>query len=220
MAACAPCPFGDIRWQDTAFRKWAGRGTVDPVNENHAILCASPEWAEFLESEVLTPLAAGVQLGDDMLELGPGPGAATRWLRHRVKRLVALELDAAAAARLADELAGTNVAVEVGDCARLPFPDASFDSVAAFTMLHHLPTQALQFATLCEAFRVLRPGGVLLGADSLASQELHAFHDGDAYNPVDPARLLVYLQAAGYSRITLTVGEGLQFTAGKPLQEE
>jgi SAM-dependent methyltransferase len=189
------------------------------VNENHAILCASPSWAEHLESDVLAPLVDGLELGDELLELGPGPGAATRWLRHRVKRLVALELDATAAARLADELADSNVTVEVGDCSCVPFPDACFDSVGAFTMLHHLPTQAMQFATLCESFRVLRPGGVLLGGDSLASQELHAFHEGDTYNPIDPARLLVLLQAAGFCRVTLTVGRGLLFTAHKPREE-
>lgn len=186
------------------------------MNENHAVLCASPEWAEHLESDVLAPLVAGVDLGDELLELGPGPGASTRWLRHRVARLVALELDPEAAARLADELAGTNVTVQVGDCTAAPFPDASFDAVGAFTMLHHLPTHALQFATLTEAFRVLRPGGVLLGADSLASQGLHAFHEGDTYNPIDPARLLVFLQAAGFVRVTLTVDEQLRFTACKP----
>lgn len=190
------------------------------MNEDHAILCASPEWAEHLESEVLAPLVAGVDLGDELLELGPGPGAATRWLRHRVRRLVALELDATAAARLARELAGSNVTVDVGDCTRAPYPDASFDSVGSFTMLHHLPTQALQFATLCEAFRLLRPGGVLLGADSLASQELHGFHAGDTYNPIDPARLLVLLQAAGFARLTLTVDHGLLFTAHKPPEED
>jgi SAM-dependent methyltransferase len=189
------------------------------MNENHAILCASREWAEGLESEVLAPLTAGVDLGDEMLELGPGPGAATRWLRHRVKRLVALELDATAATRLADELAGTNVTVKVGDCTRAPFPGASFDSVGTFTMLHHLPTQALQFAALSETFRLLRPGGVLLGADSLASQELHAFHEGDVYNPIDPARLLVFLQAVGYTRMTLTVDSGLRFAAHKPTED-
>lgn len=189
------------------------------MNEQHAVLCASSEWAEQLASEVLAPLAATVELGDEMLELGPGPGAATRWLRHRVKRLVALELDPVAAGRLAHELAGTNVVVEVGDCTCAPFPDASFDAVGAFTMLHHLPTQELQLAALSESFRLLRPGGVLVGADSLASQELHAFHERDVYNPIDPARLLVFLQAAGYSRLTLTVGRGLLFTAHKPLGE-
>ena len=188
------------------------------VNENHAILCASQDWAEHLESEVLVPLVGTLDLGDEMLELGPGPGAATRWLRHRVKRLVALELDATAAARLADELAGSNVTVEVGDCTCAPYPDAAFDAVGAFTMLHHLPTQALQFATLFEAFRVLRPGGVLLGADSPASQDLHRFHEGDIYNPIDPARLLVFVQAAGFARVTLTVGEWLLFTAHKPFE--
>jgi SAM-dependent methyltransferase len=189
------------------------------MNENHAVLCASPEWAELLETEVLAPLAATVDLGRSMLELGPGPGASTRWLRQRVERLVALELDPAAAAALADELAGSNVTVQVGDCTHAPFPDASFDSVGSFTMLHHLPTQAQQFAMLREAFRVLRPGGVLLGADSLASQELHEFHEGDVYNPIDPARLLVYLQAAGFDRIALTVDLGLSFTARKPSDE-
>ena len=190
------------------------------MNENHAVLCASPEWAEHLESEVLEPLVATVDLGDDMLELGPGPGAATRWLRHRVRRLVALELDATAAARLAEEFADSNVTVEVGDCTCAPFPDASFDAVGTFTMLHNLPTQDQQFATLAEAFRLLRPGGVLVGADSLASQELHTFHEGDIYNPIDPARLLVFLQAAGFARVTLAVDLGLRFTAHKPPEED
>ena len=168
-----------------------------------------------MESEVLEPVTAGLELGIEMLELGPGPGAATRWLRHRVKRLVALELDRDAAARLAEELADSNVTVEFGDSTRVPFADASFDSVGCFTMLHHLPTQQEQFRTLWEACRVLRPGGVLVGADSLASQGLHDFHEGDTYNPIDPARLLVFLQAAGFAHVTVSVADGLLFTARK-----
>lgn len=190
------------------------------MNENHAVLCASEEWAEFLETEVLTPLAAAVELGGELLELGPGPGASTRWLRERVDRLVALELDPDAAAKLVGEFEGTNVEVEVGDCTSIPFEDESFDSVASFTMLHHLPTQAQQFAALCEAYRVLRPDGVLIGSDSIASQGLHEFHEGDIYNPIDPPRLLVFLQAAGFARVTLSVGLGLRFTAHKQQQEE
>lgn len=172
-----------------------------------------------MESEVLEPVTAGLDLGEEMLELGPGPGAATRWLRHRVKRLVALELDPDAAARLAAELAGTNVTVQIGDSSQVPFPDESFDSVGCFTMLHHLPRAQAQFRTLCEAFRVLRPGGALVGADSIASQGLHEFHEGDTYNPIDPARLLVFLQAAGFGHVMVSAGDGLLFTARKSLEE-
>jgi len=188
------------------------------VNENHA-LCSTPEWAALMESEVLEPVTAGLDLGNEMLEIGPGPGAATRWLRHRVKRLVALELDPDAAARLSDDLADANVTVQVGDATQVPFDDGSFDSVGCFTMLHHLPTARSQFRTVCEAFRVLRPGGVLVGADSLASQGLHEFHEGDTYNPIDPVRLLVFLQAAGFGYVTVSVGERLTFTARKSLEE-
>ena len=194
--------------------------TVGPMNENHSALCASPEWAESLTAEVLIPLTEGEVLGERMLELGPGYGAATRWLRHRVKRLIALELDPAMAHRLADEFSGSNVSVEIGDCTHAPFPDASFDSVATFTMLHHLPTAGSQYAALAEAFRILRPGGVLVGSDSLASPQLHEFHEGDTYNPIDPARLLVFLQAIGYARISLSVDHHhLTFAARKADEE-
>jgi SAM-dependent methyltransferase len=188
------------------------------VNENHA-LCGTQDWAEYLESEVLTPATAGLDLGEELLELGPGPGASTRWLRHRVKRLVALELDPEAATRLADELAGTNVTVQVGDATSPPFADGSFDSVACFTMLHHVPTAEEQFRILCESYRVLRPGGVLAGADSPASQGLHEFHEGDTYNPLDPARLLVFLQAAGFGHVMVSAGDELLFTARKSPEE-
>jgi SAM-dependent methyltransferase len=187
------------------------------MNHNHATLCSSPEWVEFLTTEVLDPLVARFELGEELLEIGPGYGAATRWLRRRVKRLTALELDPTLAGRLQDEFAGTNVTVNVGDGTRAPFADASFDSVATFTMLHHLPTTAEQYSALSEAYRLLRPGGVLVGSDSLASVELHAFHEGDTYNPIDPARLLVFLQAIGYDRIHLSVDHyGVMFAARKP----
>jgi SAM-dependent methyltransferase len=186
------------------------------MNTNHATLCSSPEWTEFLVNDVLEPLTDRTDLGDHMLEMGPGYGAATRWLRHRVKRLTALELDPELAQSLAAELAGTNVTVEVGDCTQARFADESFDSVGTFTMLHHLPTEALQYATLAETFRLLRPGGILIGSDSLASPGLHAFHEGDTYNPIDPARLLVLLQTVGYGWISLTIDHGVTFAARKP----
>lgn len=185
------------------------------MNENHANLLGTPEWAAHLHNDILSVVTSGADLGEDMLEIGPGPGAATEWLRHRVRHLVAVELDADAAAALRDRFAGTNVSVVVGDATALDYPDGSFDSVGMFTMLHHVPTSALQNALLAEALRVLRPGGTLVGSDSLASEGLHHFHEGDTYNPVEPAALLTRLQTLGFGPITITVGDTLLFRAGK-----
>jgi SAM-dependent methyltransferase len=186
---------------------------VQHVNENHARVCQSPEWAAYLQDEVLGPLLANVDLGAQLLELGPGPGAATDWLRHRVDRLVALESDAEAAAKLAARFGGTNVEVVVGDATALDYPAASFDSVGSFTMLHHVPTLAQQHAVLAESARVLRPGGVLVGSDSLASASLHEFHADDVYNPIDPAILLTLLRGLGFAELTVHLGHALSFVA-------
>jgi SAM-dependent methyltransferase len=186
------------------------------MNENHARVCTSPEWAAHIQTDILPAVTRDVDLGKEMLEIGPGPGAATEWLRHQVTRLTAVEIDEQAAALLAARYAGTNVEVVTGSGAELQFADESFDSVATFTMLHHVPTQALQNKILGEACRVLRPGGVLIGSDSLASNDLHHFHEGDTYNPVDPASVLSRLQTLGFASITIAVDWSLKFTARKP----
>lgn len=186
------------------------------MNENHARLCPSPEWAQHLHNDVLPAVTAGVALGEELVELGPGPGAATDWLRARVRRVVAVERDKPAADALARRFANTNVEVLHGDATALGFADASFDSAAAFTMLHHVPTRVLQTRLLAEALRVLRPGGALIGYDSMHSDELHHFHEGDTYNPIDPPALLTILLALGYCDVTVTVDWALKFVAYAP----
>ncbi len=190
------------------------------MNENHAQLCPSPGWATYLHDEVLPSLTRIADLGAVMLELGPGPGAATEWLRHRVQRLVVVESDEGAVANLGQRFRDSTVEIIAGDATELDFPDESFDSVGAFTMIHHVPSPALQQRLLAEAYRVLRRGGVFLGSDSLASNDLHHFHAGDTYNPVDPAALLVRLQAVGFTAITLIVDFDLRFVAQKPKDPE
>jgi SAM-dependent methyltransferase len=173
----------------------------------HAELLGSAEWAAFLHEEILPVVTHGVGLGGDLLEIGPGPGAATEWLRHRVRRLVAIELEPEATAALAARFAGTTVEAVTGDATALPYPGESFDTVGMFTMLHHVPTRALQDAILAEALRVLRPDGTLIGSDSLPSDRLHQFHEGDTYNPVEPAAFLTRLQTIGFADIMLQVGD-------------
>lgn len=186
------------------------------MNENHA-LCSSPEWAEHLQTEVLPLVTAGVDLGADMLEVGPGPGAATEWLRHKVARLVVLERELTAADQLLERYDGTNVEVVHGDGAAMTFADASFDSAGAFTMLHHVPTVTLQNQLLAEVFRVLRPGGILVASDSSPSNDLHHFHEGDTYNPIDPSSLIGRLQTLGYDEVAVRAGHTFTFVARKPL---
>jgi ubiquinone/menaquinone biosynthesis C-methylase UbiE len=186
------------------------------MNENHAKVCTSPEWAQFIQTDVLPTLTRDIDLGDRMLEIGPGPGAATEWLRTRVGTLTAIEVDEAAAVLLADRYSGSNVEIVAGSADELAAPSASFDSVGCFTMLHHVPTLALQNKIFAEALRVLRPGGVLIGSDSLASSDLHHFHADDTYNPVDPASLLGRLQTVGFGHVTVIADYLLKFIAVKP----
>jgi ubiquinone/menaquinone biosynthesis C-methylase UbiE len=51
------------------------------------------------------------------------------------------------------------------------FPDAHFDLVTSYILLHELPRSAIH-ATFAEAFRVLRPGGDMLMSDVTRFQEM------------------------------------------------
>jgi SAM-dependent methyltransferase len=190
------------------------------MNENHAEVCGSPEWAAHIQTEILPSLTQHADLGGEMLEIGPGPGAATAWLCDRVKRLTAVEIDEEAAATLAASYEGSNVEIVVGDATDLGYPDESFDSVGSFTMLHHVPTAALQNKILAEAFRVLRPGGVLLASDSLASNDLHHFHEGDNYNPIEAGTVISRLQTIGFRGLIVMVDDVLRIVARKPAGDE
>jgi ubiquinone/menaquinone biosynthesis C-methylase UbiE len=189
------------------------------MNENHASLCPSPEWAEFLHTEILPWVTRDVDLGSELIEVGPGPGAATDWLRQRVTRLVAVEHEQAAAEKLTARFTGSNVEVVNADATALALLDSTFDSAACFTMLHHVPTITLQNRLLAEVLRVLKPGGALIGSDSLPSDQLHEFHEHDTYNPIDPGTFYTRLQTLGFTKITIRVDQRMLFVAFKPTSD-
>jgi len=145
----------------------------------------------------------GVELGDDLLEIGPGPGITTDLLRSSSRRLTVLEIESAAAAALQERLKGTNVRVVHGDGAAMPFADGSFTGAVAFTMLHHVSTTAAQDGLFSETRRVLRPGGIFAGFDGVESLLFRLIHLGDGYVPVDPNTLGRRLQAAGFTDLTI-----------------
>jgi SAM-dependent methyltransferase len=173
------------------------------MNEAHMQFCASDDWRRMVEELVIPNALGALDLGDDVLEIGPGPGFTTDVVRARVGRLTAVEIDPVLADSLAARLAGTNVSVVLGDATELDLVDDRFSSAVSFNMLHHVPTAGEQDRIFAELGRVLRPGGRLVAADSAPREQLDAFHEGDVYNPIDPAALPGRLEAAGFTDVEM-----------------
>ncbi|HLN27390.1 MAG TPA: class I SAM-dependent methyltransferase [Gemmataceae bacterium] len=176
------------------------------MNWFHRHVCRSGRWRRRLKDELLPWALEGVELGDDVLEVGPGPGVTTDLLRGRTQQLTALEVDADAAASLEKRLDGSGVRVVHGDGAAMPFADSAFSGVVAFTMLHHVPSSALQDRLLTEARRVLRSGGVFAGFDGVDSFLFRLIHLGDMYTPVDPGTFGKRLAATGFAEVAIELG--------------
>jgi SAM-dependent methyltransferase len=102
-----------------------------------------------------------------ILDAGCGHGAALRELeqRFRAHRIVAVDRDPEMVERAREVSRGCSCSVEVriGDVAKLDLPDASLDLVFCHQTLHHVSDPV---AVLHEFRRVLRPGGLLLMAES------------------------------------------------------
>jgi SAM-dependent methyltransferase len=178
------------------------------MNLLHRWYCSSAHWTRVVDGKLLPWVLSGVDLGGDLLEIGPGPGITTDVLRRRVARVTAVEIDQRLAAKLAARLHDSNVRVLRGDATRLELPDASFSAVIACTMLHHVSSCALQDRIFEEVRRVLRPGGVFVGSDSLTSGLFRLIHTFDTLVPVDPAGLAARLEAAGFCEPRVDVGAG------------
>jgi len=104
-----------------------------------------------------------------------------------------------------------------GDGAALPFRDGAFDAAAVLTMLHHVPSAGLQDRVLAEVARCLRPGGLLVGSDTLPSLRFRLYHLADTMVLVDPAGLPDRLRAAGFDEVSVTTrANRLRFRARRP----
>lgn len=168
------------------------------MNQTHLDFLASPQWAEQLEHEVLPWIAMVGVLGDDVLEIGPGPGISTDLLRRFVPRLTTVEMDPDLAGALRDRLAGTNVEVLYGDGADTGLDDDRFTAATAFSVLHHVPDPEHQDRILGEIRRVLQPGGVFVGIDSLDLDPIREGHRGDIFVPIEPDAFPERLRHLGF----------------------
>lgn len=170
------------------------------VNENHAV-CGGEEWRAAVRDWIIPWALADGDLGDDVLEVGPGYGATTDVFREQVAHLTAVEIDPVLARALADRLAGTNVDVIEADATALALGDNRFTGAVCFSMLHHVAPVDLQDRLFAEVARVTRPGGLFVASDALRTDELEACHIGDTYLPIDPDSIGERLERAGFGRV-------------------
>lgn len=105
--------------------------------------------------------------GGVVLDIGTGHGHSLVELaqRFRPERLIALDPDPAMPRRAAERIAQVSCPVEIrqAHAEYTGLPDASIDLVFCHQTFHHIVDQE---AAIAELYRVLRPGGWLLFAES------------------------------------------------------
>jgi ubiquinone/menaquinone biosynthesis C-methylase UbiE len=132
------------------------------------------------------------------LDMGTGPGdipillAGQRPGGRYVAVDAAWEMLKLAKVKIADRSLAERIVLHQADAKRLPYPDHSFDAVFSNTILHHIPEP---IDLLREAWRVLRPGGVLLIRDLYrppTEADAWALVDRHAAGATDSQRRLLF----------------------------
>lgn len=170
--------------------------------------CGSSFWRYVTGRQLLPWILEGSELGDHVLELGAGPGAATAELSRRAARVTSLEYDHGFAARLGARVRGTNAIAVQGDAAELPFADRTFSSAIAILVLHHLRSCDLQDRAFAEICRVLRPGGVFLAFEIQDAWMHRIGHIRSTFVPLAAGSVMARLAAAGFARVAVDSRRG------------
>jgi SAM-dependent methyltransferase len=187
------------------------------MNLLHHWFCNSASWRDTLKTRFPWSIEH-LSLGSRVLEIGPGFGLTTELLLPLAGSLTCVEIDRELANRLQRRFSDTALRVLCEDATATSLPDASFDSVVCFTMLHHLPSIEMQDRLLRQAARVLRPGGTFAGSDSLPTWSFRLLHLFDTMVTVDARTLPERLQAAGFADIDIQVQpSAFRFRARKPV---
>ena len=192
----------------------------DPVyvNQLHHWFCNSTHWRDKLQTRFPWSIE-DLTLGPRVLEIGPGFGLTTELLLPLVESLTCVEIDRELADKLQRRFSGTDLRVSCEDATATSLPDASFDAVVCFTMLHHVPSIGMQDRLLRETARVLRPGGIFAGSESLPNWSFRLLHLFDTMVTVDPRTFPERLQAAGFAEIDIQVQpSAFRFRARKPAE--
>jgi ubiquinone/menaquinone biosynthesis C-methylase UbiE len=170
--------------------------------------CSSLLWRYVTQQKLLPRLLADCELGEHVLEIGAGPGAATPELLRRAARVTSLDYEQRFAASLAARHKNGNSSVLRGDAASLPFSDRTFSAAIAILTLHHLRSRELQGHAFAEIYRVLRPGGVFLAFEISDRWTHRVGHIRSTFVPVPPETVSLRLNAAGLIKVAVDFQRG------------
>jgi 16S rRNA A1518/A1519 N6-dimethyltransferase RsmA/KsgA/DIM1 with predicted DNA glycosylase/AP lyase activity len=99
------------------------------VNQLHLELCSSAEWADTVSRFIIPWVLEDLDLGDNVLEVGPGPGRTTEVLVGMVPRLTTVDLDGDLVQALGSRLAGPTFEAVNADATDPPQEDGTFSAV-------------------------------------------------------------------------------------------
>jgi SAM-dependent methyltransferase len=137
-----------------------------PLDENQRVY-ADPSVVGFYKTQREPHAAERVvfeRLAEELpksrvLDLGIGSGRTTAFLVPRSKEYVGVDISAPMVEAARQEFAALGARLEVADARALPYDDASFDLVVfSYNGIDYVD-HADRLRILCEAKRVLRPGG-------------------------------------------------------------
>jgi len=130
-------------------------------------------WRDYVLTPAIDTLAAlaggRVRAGSHILDIGCGAGTATPLLdaRFRPRRITGIDIDPELVAegrdRWSAERPGAALTLTEGSATAIPLADGTVDVVLCHQLLHHMIPQR---EALAEMRRILRPGGLLLLAES------------------------------------------------------
>ena len=185
--------------------------------------CASGLWRYVTERKWLPWLLEEMDVGEHVLEVGAGPGAATAELARRARSVTSLEYSHDFCVKL--HAKSDAACIVQGDASVLPFESQTFTSAIAVLVLHHLRSSGEQDRAFAEIFRVLKPDGVFVALEIQDGWLTRVAHFSSTFVPVSIDGLNSRLRAAGFSNVSVNNHRGAirmraQRSAGTSAREQ
>lgn len=140
-----------------------------------------------------------------ILDVACGPGVVTAALAGRATSVTAFDATPAMlekARKRCAEAGLDNVRFEQGDAQSMPFADGTFDVAVTRLAIHHFADPK---RVIGEIFRVLRPGGTLVIADVIVSEDVG---EAQLQNAIEIIRDPSHIRMLSGSELDSVVSEG------------